>query len=51
MKNKTEKKKIINHPDWELYWPSKITWVGFLLAWLVVVLLILGTIILAQIGA
>lgn len=45
------RKKIINHPDWELYWPQKVTWVGFLIAWVIVGLIIIGTIILARIGA
>ena len=44
-------KKIFNHPDLEIYWPSKVTWVGFLVAWLFVIFIIVGTMILAHIGA
>jgi hypothetical protein len=44
-------KKIFNHPDLEIYWPSKVTWVGFLVAWLFVILIIVGTMILARIGS
>jgi len=49
----TEKKpkKLINHPDWEIYRPKRVTWVGFLLAWVVVLLTIVGTMILARIGS
>ncbi len=48
---KTEWKKIIDHPDLEIYWPSKVTVVGFLVAWLIVILIISGTMFLARIGA
>ena len=48
---KREGKKIIDHPDLEIYWPSRITVVGFLIAWLFVILIITGTMILARIGA
>jgi len=44
-------KKIINHPDWEIYWPKRITWVGFLIALVIVLLIMLGTILLTKIGA
>ena len=44
-------KKIIDHPDLEVYWPSRVTLVGFLVAWLFVILIIAGTMILARIGA
>ena len=44
-------KKIFNHPDWELYWPQKITWIGFLIAWIVVIAIMVGTMILARIGS
>jgi len=49
----TEKKprKLLNHHDWEIYWPKRVTWVGFLIAWLVVLLTIVGTMILARIGS
>ena len=46
-----ELKKIINHPDWEIYWPKRVTWVGFLIAWIVVILLMIATMFLAKIGA
>jgi len=46
-----EPKKIFNHPNWEIYWPKRVTWVGFLIAWIVVILIILGTIFLAKIGS
>jgi len=44
-------KKIINHPDWEIYWPERITWVGFLIALVIVLLIMLGTVLLTKIGA
>ncbi len=47
----SEWKKIIDHPDLEIYWPSKTTLVGFLVAWGIVALIITGTMILARIGA
>ncbi len=43
--------KLIDHPDWEIYKPKRVTWVGFLIAWGVVLLTIVGTMILARIGA
>jgi uncharacterized membrane protein len=46
-----EPKKVINHPDWEIYWPSRVTVVGFFLAWFFVSLIIILTMILARIGA
>jgi hypothetical protein len=48
---KTEWKKVIDHPDLEIYWPSKVTVVGFLAAWLIVAVIIMGTMFLARIGA
>jgi len=47
----TEWKKIIDHPDLEIYWPSKTTVVGFLVACAFVALIIGGTMLLARIGA
>ena len=44
-------KKIIDHPDLEIYWPSRTTVVGFLIAWVIVILIIAGTMMLARIGA
>lgn len=32
--------KIINHPDFEIYWPSKVSVIGFLIFWAWVVALI-----------
>ena len=46
-----EPKKVINHPDFEIYWPTRVTLVGFLLAWVFVALIIIVTIFLARIGA
>ena len=46
-----EPKKVFNHPDWEIYWPSRVTLWGFLLAWFFVGLIIGFTMILARIGA
>ena len=46
-----EPKKVFNHPDWEIYWPSRVTLVGFLLAWVFVGIIIALAIILARIGA
>jgi hypothetical protein len=46
-----EWKKIINHPDLEIYMPSRITVIGFLIAWLFVILIIVGTMVIARIGA
>ncbi len=51
IEKKTEWKKVIDHPDLEIYWPSKVTVVGFFAAWLIVALIILGTMFLARIGA
>ena len=48
---KEEPKKIFNHPDWEIYRPKRITWVGFLIAWGFVLALMLATWIIARIGA
>ncbi len=44
-------KKIINHPDWEIYWPKRITWVGFLIALAVVIFIMIATMFIAKIGA
>ena len=46
-----EWKKIFNHPDLEIYWPSRTTVVGFLVAWLFVALIIFGAVFLSRIGA
>lgn len=51
MDEKRKPRKIIDHPDWEIYWPSRITWVGFIVAWLIVLLTIVSTMILARIGS
>jgi Na+/proline symporter len=26
-------RKLINHPDWEIYWPSKVSVIGFAIMW------------------
>jgi len=36
-------RKIINHPDWEIGWPSRIDIIGFIIAWILVAALI-GTV-------
>ena len=46
-----EPKKIFNHPDWEIYRPKRVTWIGFLIAWILVILIMLGTMLLARIGS
>ena len=46
-----EPKKIFNHPDWEIYWPKPITWIGFIVAWIIVILIVVGTMFIAKIGA
>ncbi len=33
-------KKMIDHPDWEMRWPSRTAWSGFLLLWIQVAALI-----------
>ena len=43
--------KIFKNPDWEIYWPKRVTWVGFLIAWVVVLLTIAITMFLARLGA
>ena len=51
MKPEKKLRKIINHPDWEIYWPKRITWVGFLIAWVVVLLTIAMTMFFARLGS
>jgi len=46
-----DQEKLINIKDIEIPKPSKETVVGFIIAWVFVVLLILGTVILAKIGS
>lgn len=46
-----QRKKIINHPDFEFYWPDKVSTVGFIIATIIVALIIFGTMLIAQIGA
>ena len=36
-------RKIIKHPDFEIAWPDRVTWVGFLVILAACVLIILGT--------
>jgi len=43
--------KIIEHPDFEIRYPSAVSWVGFLLVWLWVGLLIAGVYWLAGAGS
>jgi len=51
MDEQQKRKKLINHPDWEIYVPMKVTWVGFLIAWVLVLALMLATKFIATIGA
>ncbi len=37
------KRKIIKHPDFEIAWPERVTWVGFIVILAVCILIILGT--------
>ncbi len=46
-----QRKKIINHPDFEFYWPEKVSIVGFIAAAIIVALIIIATMLIAQIGA
>ncbi len=46
----TRGRKIIDHPDFELYWPGKTTLAWFLKTCAAVVLLVVFTLILARIG-
>jgi len=51
-KNDTIKtKKLFKNPNWEIYRPMRVTWVGFLIAWGVVFATIALTMIIARIGA
>ncbi len=43
-------KKLIPHPDLEIYRPMRITWVGFLIAWGIVLATFFLTWVLATIG-
>ena len=44
-------KKIIDHPDFEIYWPMPVTWKGFLVAWGFVIGLVVLTMLFFNIGA
>jgi hypothetical protein len=44
-------KKVFNHPDWEIYWPKPVTWIGFLIALALVIMIMVGTMLIARIGA
>jgi hypothetical protein len=46
-----QRKKIINHPDFEFYWPEKVSSIGFLIATVIVALIIIATMLIAKIGA
>ena len=46
-----EPRKVINHPDWEIYWPEPVTWIGFIVGCIIVIAIMIGTIFLANIGA
>ena len=51
MEQNRKPRKIFNHPDWEIYWPKRVTWIGFIIAWIVVLVTIIITMILARIGS
>ena len=51
MEAEKKPKKLIDHPDWEIYRPRRVTWVGFLIAWGVVFLTVVITMLIARIGA
>ena len=36
-------RKIIKHPDFEIAWPERVTWVGFTVVFIICVLIILTT--------
>lgn len=36
-------RKIIKHPDFEIAWPERVTWVGFTVVFIICVLIILAT--------
>lgn len=36
-------RKIIKHPDFEVAWPERVTWVGFAVVFIICVLIILAT--------
>jgi SSS family transporter len=44
-------RKLVDHPDWEIQRPTLRGIVGFLIAWVLVVLLILAVLVLVRIGA
>ncbi len=37
------KRKIIKHPDFEIAWPERVTWIGFILIFAFCILIILAT--------
>jgi len=43
-------KRIINHSNWEVYWPRRVTWVGFLIVWGVAFLTVSAAMILLRTG-
>jgi hypothetical protein len=45
-----EKKKLVNHPDFEIYKPDRITVKGFLIAVALVIAIIFITLGLASLG-
>jgi len=51
MAKSSQTEKLIDHPDFEIYKPMRITWVGFIVAWVVVIATIVGTMFIARIGA
>ena len=36
-------RKIIKHPDFEIAWPQRVTWVGFVIVFAICVMIILAT--------
>jgi len=43
-------RKLIRSRHWEILKPAKVTWLGFVVAWGVVILLIAGTVLLVRVG-
>ena len=51
MEAERKPKKIFDHPNWEIYSPKRITWIGFLITWAVVLITIAVTMQIARMGA
>jgi hypothetical protein len=51
MESPKKPQKLFKHPDLELYRPNRVTWVGFIVAWVIVIAIITVTLFLARIGS